>query len=96
MGKKHASQYANFGSLPVYTSKDIRFTTRKDTLYATVLSWTDGFVTIESLSEDVKPVHSVSMLGCDEQLDWIQNKSGLTVKFPEEKPTDYAHVLKIQ
>jgi alpha-L-fucosidase len=36
------------------------------------------------------------MLGCDEQLDWIQNKSGLTVKFPEEKPTDYAHVLKIQ
>lgn len=93
---KGTAGYMTDSEQSVYTSKDIRFTTRKDTLYATVLSWTDGFVTIESLSEDVKPVHSVSMLGCDEQLDWIQNKSGLTVKFPEEKPTDYAHVLKIQ
>lgn len=93
---KGTAGYMTDSEQSVYTSKDIRFTTRKDTLYATVLSWTDSFVTIESLSEDVKPVHSVSMLGCDEQLDWIQNKSGLTVKFPEEKPTDYAHVLKIQ
>lgn len=82
-----------------YTSQDIRFTTKKEVLYAIVLSWSNDSVAIKSLGKDNKdltPIHSVSMLGCNEELKWEHNKDGLIVHFPKVRPTDYAHVLKIQ
>ncbi len=96
---KGTAGYMTDSQQSVYTSQDIRFTTRKDTLYAIVLSWSSDTVVIKSLAKgksDFRPVSSVSMLGCTEQLEWKQTGEGLVVRFPKKQPTDYAHVLKIQ
>jgi alpha-L-fucosidase len=82
-----------------YTSKDIRFTSHGDTLYATVMHWPDDqSVTITSLAT-VQPVkgkvEKVEMLGHDGTLQFSQDAEGLKVKFPAEKPCEYAYALKI-
>jgi len=77
-----------------YTAQDIRFTTNGDVLYAISLAWSDSEITIHSIEENLV-VDQVSMLGSNEVLIWQQTSEGLIVDFPEEKPTDYAHALKI-
>jgi alpha-L-fucosidase len=77
-----------------YTVQDIRFTTKGDDLYAISLDWSDRGVTIHSIDEGAK-VANVSMLGSTEELTWSQSANGLTVQFPNEKPSEYAHALKI-
>lgn len=95
---KNASGYMSEGNTVEYTSQDIRFTTKGNVLYAISLDWSNDGVVIKSLSnnnpQNLK-VTSVSMLGCDEKLEWKQTDEGLKVKFPSGKPTDFAHVLKI-
>lgn len=81
-----------------YTSDDIRFTTKDETLYAVSLGWPDDALIIRSLTESNPQnlkVKSVSMLGSEGQLEWKQTDQGLVVKFPEQQPSDFAHVLKI-
>jgi alpha-L-fucosidase len=82
-----------------YTPKDIRFTTRGDTLYAMVMKWPDdASVTVTSLatSQPVKgKVERVELLGHGEPLQFTQDGEGLKVKFPAEKPCDYIYALKI-
>ncbi len=77
-----------------YTAQDIRFTTKGDILYAISLNWTDEEITIRSIDENLR-VKQVSMLGSDEALVWSQSPEGLVVSFPKEKPSAYAHALKI-
>jgi alpha-L-fucosidase len=82
-----------------YTSKDIRFTTNRDTLYATVMNWPgDQPVTITSLATG-KPVQGkvaqVELLGHAGPLQFTQDAGGLKVKFPGEKPCDFVYALKI-
>jgi alpha-L-fucosidase len=77
-----------------YTVQDIRFTTKGDDLYAISLDWSDEGVTIHSIDEGAK-VAGVSMLGSTEELTWSQSADGLIVEFPKEKPSEYAHALKI-
>ena len=76
-----------------YTAADIRFTTKGDILYAIALAWSDE-VLIRSISPD-QEVNHVSMLGSDEELSWSQTAEGLSVIFPKEKPSQYAHVFKL-
>jgi alpha-L-fucosidase len=82
-----------------YTPKDIRFTTRGDTLYAMVMKWPDDTsVTVTSLatSQPVKgKVGKVELLGHGGPLQFTQDAGGLKVKFPTEKPCDYIYALKI-
>jgi alpha-L-fucosidase len=82
-----------------YSSKDIRFTTRGDTLYAMVMKWpTDASVNVTSLatSQPVKgKIEKVELLGHGEPLQFTQDADGLKVKFPSEKPCDYIYALKI-
>jgi alpha-L-fucosidase len=82
-----------------YTSRDIRFTTRGDTLYATVMNWPDAEpVTISSLAtgQPVKgKVEKVELLGHGGELKFTQDEQGLKVKFPDEKPCEYCYSLKI-
>ena len=77
-----------------YTAQDIRFTTKGDVLYAISLAWPENDVTIQSIGEEQK-VASIELLGASENLVWNQTPAGLKVKYPTEKPTDYAHALKI-
>jgi alpha-L-fucosidase len=81
-----------------YTSQDIRFTTHGDTLYATVMKWPDSDVTVTSLATGAGvagKVEKVELLGHSGDLEFSQDEKGLKVKFPLEKPCDYAYVLKI-
>jgi alpha-L-fucosidase len=82
-----------------YTPKDIRFTTHRDTLYATVMNWPgDQPVTITSLASG-KPVQGkaaqVQLLGHDGPLQFTQDAAGLKVQFPAQKPCDFCYSLKI-
>lgn len=78
----------------VYTAQDIRFTTKGDTLFAISLEWPESDVTIKSIGTDLK-VADVELLGAAEKPQWKQTAEGLQVKYPVEKPSDFAHALKI-
>jgi alpha-L-fucosidase len=80
-----------------YTAKDIRFTAKDDTLYATCLGWPNEPVKIESYKQLYEEeIESVTMLGFDGQLEWSLSREGLTIMPPPEKPGDYAFVFKIE
>ncbi len=90
------------GGLPRsgYKPQDIRFTTHGDTLYATVMSWPGDEAVITSLAtgaKDLPPgkIEKVELLGAKVPLAFTQDSAGLHVKFPAEKPCDYAYALKI-
>ncbi len=84
-----------------YKPSDIRFTKHGDTLYATVMEWpTDGTVTVKSLATGAKDlpagkIEKVELLGHAGSLPFTQDAEGLKVKFPAEKPCDFAYALKI-
>ena len=83
----------------VYTPEDIRFTAKGKTLYAILMSWSEGPVLISSLdAAHVRglEVESVEMLGSSETLVWNLSEKGLEVNLPKEKPCDYAYVLRIE
>ncbi len=77
-----------------YTSQDIRFTAKGDILFATLLEWPEKDVLIKSINLEVK-VAEVELLGNSEKLEWKQSTEGLKVNFPSEKPSEFAHALKI-
>jgi alpha-L-fucosidase len=77
-----------------YTAQDIRFTIKGDTLYAISLAWPEKEITIQSIGSDLKVV-SVELLGTAEKTQWKQTATGLQVVYPTERPTDYAHALRI-
>jgi alpha-L-fucosidase len=84
-----------------FTSRDVRFTTKGDVLYAIVLGWPEtGEVLIESLgaNQDYYPnrIGRVSWLGTNEGLQWSREASGLRVKLPTGTPESAALVLKIE
>jgi alpha-L-fucosidase len=80
-------------------SRQIRFTTNGDTLYALCLFWPDdGQFVVTSLATPLVPagaINRVEMLGHQGGLEFTQDKNGLTVKAPADKPCDYVYVLKI-
>lgn len=79
----------------VYTSEDIRYTSSKDgkTVYAFVLADTENEVILNGV--DV-PVKKISMLGSKEKIEWRSTGKAVNVKFPKQKPCDFAYGLKIE
>jgi alpha-L-fucosidase len=81
---------------PVFTAKDIRFTTKGDTLYAFALAWpADGKLRIRLLANDAGKVTAVSLLGHSGELTWKQTADGLEVALPAKKPCQHAFALRI-
>jgi alpha-L-fucosidase len=78
-----------------FTSADIRFTTKGDTLYAICLGWPEHAWRLESLSTGTGRVATVDLLGSEASLAWTQDAEGLTVKAPPETPCDHAYTLRI-
>jgi alpha-L-fucosidase len=80
-----------------YTAQDIRFTTKKDALYAFMMDWPGEQATIASLASGKSPgaVQRVELLGHRGELQFTQDGDGLKVRLPAEKPADYAYSLKI-
>jgi alpha-L-fucosidase len=83
-----------------YTSEDIRFTAKGDTLYAIALAWPeDGKLSIKSLAAGSqltkREIKTVQMLGSKAKVKWSRRAAGLIVELPNEKPSGYPLALKI-
>lgn len=87
-----------------YTSEDIRFTSKGDVLYATVLDWPKEKVLIKSLAHKREiwkvglypsEIESVIMLGDGTPLRWSLGAEGLMIEPPARKPCEHAFVFKI-
>jgi alpha-L-fucosidase len=83
-----------------FTGEDIRFTAKGDTLFAVALAWPgNGKLTIKSLASGgaltKSKIQAVQLLGYTGKLHWVQNRNGLVVDLPAQKPGDYAFAFKI-
>jgi alpha-L-fucosidase len=78
-----------------YTSEDIRFTTKGDTLYAFALDWPKegNKLSIKTLAK--KQVNKIELLGSDAPVTFEKQADALVVTLPEKKPNEYVVTLKI-
>lgn len=82
----------------IFTSRDFRFTTKGDTLYAIAMGCPENNVLkIRTLKRGGRKeaISSVSLLGSEAPLSFAQTDEYLRVELPAEKPCSYAYALKI-
>jgi alpha-L-fucosidase len=95
------AQGFNEGKGKPFTSEDIRFATKGDVLYATVMGWpASGKALIKSLSSGnanyPRQIKKVELVATKQPLTFEQTNEGLVVQFPEtELAASYANALKI-
>jgi len=96
------SRFGGAADFRTYTSEDIRFTTKGDSLYAFIMDWPDSrSAVIKSLATsspqmDGRKVADVSLLGYGGKLEWTQDEQGLNIKLPSEPPSASAVTLNIK
>ncbi|AUP78008.1 alpha-L-fucosidase [Flavivirga eckloniae] len=78
-----------------FTQQDIRFTTKGDALYATVLVPPTEEVQIKYLKTSKIKVKSIELLGYEGEIKFEQNDEGLKIALPKEENLEYAWVFKI-
>ena len=80
-----------------FTAQDFRFTQKDNAVYAICLAWPQQEVLVRALAEGQEPatIEAVELLGHPGVLPWRRDAEGLHVRLPEQKPCDYAFVLKI-
>jgi alpha-L-fucosidase len=84
-----------------YTSDDLRFTMKGDTLYAFIMVWPEKrSTTITRLASNSphlegRKIARVSLLGHPGKLEWAQDEQGLDVTLPAAPPTQHAVALRI-
>ena len=84
----------------MFTAKDFRFTTKGKTLYAFVLDWPGAGETvwmkhISPNNTSAGKIKSVKMLGVGD-VKWKQDRVGLYMTMPDQKPCDFAYGFKIE
>lgn len=95
------AQGFNEGKGKPFGAQDIRFTTKGDVLYATVLGWPEnGKVLIKSLGSNsayfTEPIKNVELIGSNKKLNVERSDHGLFVTLPENKVRhNYAFTIKI-
>ncbi len=101
-GQAPRGQFGGARDVRPYTSEDVRFTKRGDTLYAFIMVWPESrSAVIKSLATnsphiDGRKVAHVSLLGHWGRLKWTQDGQGLNVKLPDMPPSASAVTLKIK
>ncbi|MDR2534074.1 MAG: alpha-L-fucosidase [Tannerellaceae bacterium] len=81
-----------------YSARDIRFTSKGNTLYAIVLSCKEPQTIVRSLTPEnigSAKIQSVRLLGSDDNIEWELTPDGLKVKFPDKMPCSYACSIRI-
>jgi alpha-L-fucosidase len=82
-----------------YTAADIRFTTRKDSLYAIALGEPRGQLAIKSLGgsagHEPRAIRRVRLLGVARPLKFRREDAALVVEIPDRLPTRHASALEI-
>ena len=94
-----ASHFGGITDVRPYTARDIRYTARRDTVYAFVMEWPeDGRVVLKSLAAGSaaypRPIGRVELLGGG-PMRFHRDAGGLNVTLPVEKPNAMACALKI-
>jgi alpha-L-fucosidase len=85
-----------------YSAKDVRYTTKGDVIYATLLGWPGNGEEIgfTAFATDSLPapldISSVSLMGSTAELEWNLAEGGLTLTTPQEAPDQMAVVFKIE
>ncbi len=92
----HLSEHQNADN----TSKDIRFTTKGNTLYAIALDWPKGdelvIHTLKTGNDLFKSeIASIELLGNEGQLEFSSDAEGLKIKLPKEQTGKHAFSFKI-
>jgi len=96
------SRFGGASDFRAYTSEDVRFTKKGDTLYAFIMVWPESRnAVIKSLAAgspllDGRKVEHVSMLGHWWGLKWTQDENALNVQLPADPPCASAITLKIR
>lgn len=84
---------------PAFTSQDIRFTQKDDSVYAIVLAWPQGAVQIHALGSaslvHADDIAAISLLGSSETITWRQDAAGLYIQTPAMPPCEHAYTFKI-
>jgi alpha-L-fucosidase len=75
------------------TEKDIRFTQKKNIVYATVMGVPTGEIKIKALK--TQKIKQLKLLGSSEAIKWKQNADNLVIKKPTTIPSHMAVVFKI-
>ena len=98
-GAALSAQGFNEGKGKPFTAADFRFTTKSNVFYAIELGWPTNAVTIKSLGTAAKlldkSIGGITLLGSAEKVQWSQNSDALTIKPPQNTPSDAAVVFKI-
>ncbi|MEO6290773.1 MAG: alpha-L-fucosidase [Ginsengibacter sp.] len=93
------SASGEFKDQKTFISKDIRFTTKGDTLYAITLALPalKEVLNIGSLSlkSDNGAIANVELIGSGEKLNWSQKKDALIIKAPVSYPSEDAAAFRI-
>jgi alpha-L-fucosidase len=83
-----------------YTAEDIRFTTKRDTLYAITLGTPSGKTAITSLAthnpHEQRRVRDVRLLGYPRALSFTQSDRALLIELPARLPTRHASAFAIR
>ena len=101
-GKAPRGQFGGAVDVRAYTSEDVRFTMKGDTLYAFVMVWPQSrSIVLNSLAAHSpqigeRKVADVSLLGYGGKIEWNQDEKGLAVKLPDQPPCASAVALKIK
>lgn len=82
-----------------YTAEDYRFTKKGDVVYAFLMRWPEsGKSTIKSMAKGSehfpKEIGKIELLGSG-PVTFSREAEGLVINLPEQKPNDYAYVLKV-
>ena len=82
-----------------FTSEDVRFTAKGNTIYAFVMGWPESAATVKALGlnspQQPGRIQKVELLGYKGNLKWKQDDAGLRVEMPAEKFSDVAITLKV-
>ena len=83
-----------------YTAKDIRFNKKGDkVLYVTLLGVPEEDITVKALgsktAQNSRKIKSITLLGSDKEVKWIQNKDNLAIACPTDIPSEEAVVYKV-
>ena len=99
--KGHFGGQKDVSSKP-FTAEDFRFTVSKDgkTIHAIALGWpAGGRLLIKSLAKkspyEPGEIRGVKLLGCDQDLAFTRDATGLSITVPDQKPCDYAYVFEL-
>ena len=92
-----ATGQLNERSQRAYTSQDIRFTRKGETVYAFALGWpANGKLTIKTLTRGgsalPKPIQRVELIGAG-PVPFTQDATGLTLNLPDKAPNPYAYAF---